>query len=496
MGSSKKIATGVAWTVILNVVNGIYGFLSVPILIAYFGKTEYGLIGLAMSVNVYLRLMDLGINSTNVRFFSNWLEKNNYQKVGRLFQTSLSFYGIIGLINAAILLVIAYFSNSLFNITSEQGLIVKHLFYILSISAFVSWFTSCFEQLISANEEVGWVKKITLLPKLLQILVLILTVTLKFKIECYYALTTFSMFVLIPFMVLKIRRLCPFISFRPFFDIEVFREVLPYCLNIFSFGLFQFSITQLRPVFLGIESSPESITEYNVLNGIIQAVLLLGGAFMGVVLPSASKVIANDNKVAQHLIAYKGTRYISLTLSFCCFGMMCIVPELLTVYVGEEYLHLTIWLDLWLIATLSAHNQAISSLILAGSDIRAITLCSFVAAIMGLLLCWFLIPVFDVGGTVLAYLAYQLIQILFYYVYYWPRVMKLNSRKIFMQSFLPFFIIGITLVIVLRVVPIELGVWQSLILKGLMFGVLYFIIVFLTLDKEDKSYLFGILRRK
>ena len=234
MGSSKKIATGVAWTVILNVVNGIYGFLSVPILIAYFGKTEYGLIGLAMSVNVYLRLMDLGINSTNVRFFSNWLEKNNYQKVGRLFQTSLSFYGIIGLINAAILLVIAYFSNSLFNITSEQGLIVKHLFYILSISAFVSWFTSCFEQLISANEEVGWVKKITLLPKLLQILVLILTVTLKFKIECYYALTTFSMFVLIPFMVLKIRRLCPFISFRPFFDRGVFREVLPYCLNIFS----------------------------------------------------------------------------------------------------------------------------------------------------------------------------------------------------------------------------------------------------------------------
>ena len=66
MGSSNKIARGVFWTTLLNIVNGVYGFISVPVLIAYFGKADYGLIGLAMSVNVYLRLMDLGFNSTNV----------------------------------------------------------------------------------------------------------------------------------------------------------------------------------------------------------------------------------------------------------------------------------------------------------------------------------------------------------------------------------------------------------------------------------------------
>ena len=60
MGSGKQIAKGIAWTIVLNLVNGVYGFISVPILIAYFGKTNYGLVGLAMSVNVYLRLMDFG----------------------------------------------------------------------------------------------------------------------------------------------------------------------------------------------------------------------------------------------------------------------------------------------------------------------------------------------------------------------------------------------------------------------------------------------------
>ena len=209
MGSSKKIAQGVAWTTIVNIVKGVYGFVSVPILIAYFGKSDYGLIGLAMSVNVYLRLMDLGFNATNIRFFSNWLAKQDYHNVKRLFQTSLSFYGCLGLLNALILLVISLFSDRIFNVSPEQDIIIKHLFYILAISAFVSWYTSCFDQLVKAHEYVGWTQKMTLLPKAVQIVILVLTVTIGFTIEWYYALTAFSMFLIIPIMVWKIRNLCP-----------------------------------------------------------------------------------------------------------------------------------------------------------------------------------------------------------------------------------------------------------------------------------------------
>ncbi len=425
MGSSKLIARGVAWTTIVNIVNGIYGFISVPILIAYFGKSDYGLIGLAISVNFYLRLMDLGFSSTNVRYFSAWLAKKEYANVNSLFGTSLSFYGILGFFNAIILLVISEFSNSIFNISPDQDIVVKHLFYILAISAFISWYTSCFDQLVKANELVGWTQKITLLPKVFQIIILILTVTIGFSIELYYALTAFSMFFILPIMIGKIKKLCPYVSFIPIFNKKIFKEVLPYSLNIFSFGLFQFSVVNLRPVLLGIENSPESITDYRILDGIVKVVIMLGGAFMGVLLPSASKVVAMNNQTAQDQIAYRGTKFISIAICFCCFGIMAISPELLTVYVGKDYLYLTFWLDLWLISTLVTHNQAISSLILAGSDIRAITHNTMFASIVGLLLTWFLIPLYDVGATVIGYLVYCLIQILFYYIYYWPKKMRI-----------------------------------------------------------------------
>lgn len=64
-----------------NIVNILYGVLSVPFLIGYFGKEEYGLIGLALSVNVYMQLLDMGMTNSNVRFFSEYIAKDDKVRI-------------------------------------------------------------------------------------------------------------------------------------------------------------------------------------------------------------------------------------------------------------------------------------------------------------------------------------------------------------------------------------------------------------------------------
>lgn len=501
MGSSKKIAQGVFWTTFFNIVNGAYGFISVPILIAYFGKSDYGLIGIAISINVYLRLMDLGFNSTNVRFFSNWLAKKDFSKVNRLFQTSLAFYGTIGLLNGAILLIISCFSDQIFNLTDGQNEILKHLIYILAISAIISWFTSCFDQLIKAHEYVGWLQKISLFPKFCQLIILGITIWGHLSIEQYYALTAFSMFVIIPFTIYKIRKIAPYVSFMPHVDGEILKTILPYCLNIFSFSLFQFSLYNLRPVFLGIQGTVESVTDFRILNGIISIVLMLGGTFTGVILPSASKVVALGDKTAQNRIAYDGTKYISITLCFCSFGMMSVSQEMLQIYVGSEYLYLNHWLIIWLFIPLLSHNQALSSLILSGSDIRPITYSTAIASVVGLLLCWFFIPPFGVGGTVIGYAAYNVIQILFYYLYYWPKKMQINSKKLFKFSFCPSLIVGIIAMLFVRngfrhIICFQ-NVWINLFCEGCLFAFLYAAMIYVfVLNANDKIFILKLIRMR
>lgn len=496
MGSSKKIVSGVIWSTFVNVINALYGFIAVPILISHFGKAEYGLIGLAMSVNVYMNLMDMGFNSTNVRFFSTWLAQNRHERLLKGFQTSLSFYSVIGLINAILLLIVAFFSKEIFNVTIEQDSILKHLFYILAISAFCQWFSSCFDQIIKATENVAWIQKRTLLTKILMILVLGLTVWFDFSIELYFILTCLAQLAIVPMSIGMIRRQIPYISFMPKWDKQSFREMLPYCMNIFSFSLFQFSFYNLRPVFLGIQGSVESVADYRILNGIIGIVTMLGGAFIGILLPSTSKVIANHDKEAFYKVAYDGTKYISILICFCCFGMMSVGSEVLTLYVGKSYLYLIPWFNLWLLCTLGTHNQAISSLILAGDDIRAISYSSIVASVVGLILSWVLIPKYQIGGVCIAFAAYMLIQMLFYYCYYWPIKMKINSRIVLFKCFLPYAATGGILYEIIQCINVCNNILLLSLIKGICFALSFVAFTLIIIDSNSRKFIFNIIKRK
>ena len=494
MGSSQKIVSGIVWSTLLNIFNGVYHFVAVPILISYFGKSQYGLIGLAMSINVYMRLMDMGFNSTNVRFFSTWLAEHNHDKVRKAFETSLSLYGSIGLLNGLILLLVSFFSDSIFNVTPEQDVILKHLFYILAVVAFCNWFSSCFDQLIKATENVGWIQRRQMIPKVLQILVLAATVIIGFSIETYYILTCLATLSIIPLSIGKIQQETPFVSFIPKLHWPTFKEMLPYSLNIFSFSLFQFSFYNLRPVFLGMQGTIESVADYRILNGIIGLIHILASSFLPVLLPSTTKVIARKDRKSFYRVAYDGTKYISIVLCFSTFGMMTIGADVISLYVGEEYLYLIPWFNLWLVCNLVTHNQAISSLILAGSDIRAISYSSIVASIVGLVSSWLLIPHYQVGGVVIGFAFYGAVQMLFYYLYYWPRKMEINSWRVLTYCFGPYLLLGSLCYAVCQTLPELHNLWLNIIIRGFSFFLIFMSATLVMSTKEDRQFYFSIIK--
>lgn len=495
MNSSKKLASGIVWTTLYNIVNSIYGFISVPILIEHFGKDQYGLIGLALSINIYMQLMDLGFNSTNIRFFSVWLSNKDHGRLKRAFSSSLAFYGIIGLINALILIAITCFSNHIFEVTQEQNVILRELFIILIISAIINWYSSCFDQLIKSTENVAWVQRRSFIPKFIQIILLYLVVKLDLSLVTYFCLTTFAFISIIPVSIRKIKNLLPFISFLPKWDKSIMKEMLPYCLGIFSFNIFQFSFYNLRAVFLGIEGSLDDVADYRILNGILTVVTLFAGMFISVLLPTTSKIVAEGNRVAIDKVVYEGTKYISIIVVFCSFGIMSVGYELLTLYVGDSYLYLIPVLNLWLICSLSTHNQAISSIVLAGSNLKPIAINSALASVVGLVTAWILIPYTGVAGTIWAFVVYLLIQLSFYYLYYWPRVMGINSWRVFYYSFFPPVIVGIISYYTTRTINFGQSIWGNFFLNGICFSIVYLLLQIFILRKSDILFAKTILQR-
>lgn len=496
MGSANKAFSGMVWSVVVNLVTAVYGFIAAPLLIRYFGRSEYGIIALATSVNAYMQLMDMGLSSTNVRFFSNWIAKGDTERVKKLMQTCTAFYGVIGVINAIVLIVISLFSSQIFNVTPEQDIVLKQMLWALSVVAVINWYTSCYGQLISATENIAWVQKRTLVTKLLMVVVVVITLTLKLTIFQYFLLTLLAGLVVLPATIRKVKREAPFISLKAKFDKTTFKEILPYSLNIFSFGIFQFTYNNLRPVILGMQGTIESVTDHGVIASIAALVSMVGGVFIGALLPASSRIVANGDQENYNRVAYKGTHFITIVLCFCAFGLMSVDKDLMMIYVGQDFMHMVSWLDVWLLLTITGNVSCISSLILAGTNIKPLTYSSFVASTAGLVACWFAVPKFQAGGAVIAMIVYNAVQQIFYYTYYWPRILKINSWRIFVRTDVPFLLLGGGLVFVLNRIPHFENHWTNVFVFGIGFAILYLLITYITMNKEDRDYVFSLIKKR
>lgn len=487
----KKIKDGFVWTYIGTIISSVYGFVSVPILLVYFGKSEYGLIGLAMSLNVYLQLMDLGISGTTVRFFSSWLTKKEYRKVNTLFSTSLFLLGTIGLLNALILGVFSCYCQNWFSLSNSQTVIMQHLIYILMFNAIISWFISTFDQLIKSNQDVSWLQKRAIFPQIFQIIILFTTVYCGLNLTMYFFLSTFVYLLIMPLTINKVKKILPGVSFYPKFDRAILREIFTYSISVFSFGIFQFSMLNLRPIILGIQADLDSVADFKILNGIISMVLMLSGCFFSVMLPSSSKIVAEGNVDAQQKIIYQGTKYVTILLSCFIFGGIVVGTDLLQLYVGESYTSLSKWLTIWLISLFVQHNQPISTLIFSHTNLKPIAIMSAISTMIGLIFCWLLSPSLGIGGVVIGYLIYTLSQTLFYYLYYWRKYLEINSHKVFVSSFMPPVLAGLFICIIVRILMeyLHTEAFLSFWVEGSLFVLLYVVATYkIVFNKEDREF--------
>lgn len=489
--TAKKVFKNIYWSYLLTFCSSVYGFITVPLLLKYFGAEEYGLINLAISMNVYIQLLDMGFSGTNVRFFSTWLAQKEYHKVSRLFSTSFSYLSMIGLINAVLLYVVSLFCDDFFDLTKEQTFVMKDLLYILIVNAILSWSTSVFDQVIKAGEHIAWLQKRAFIPLCIQVISVVLTLTLHLSLQTYFLITILSTLIIVPFTVFKLKKEFSFISFVPQFDIQIIKEIFSYSLSVFSFGIFQFSMQNLRPIILGAQSTLSSVSDYKIIMGIVGIVLSISGNFFGILLPTSSRILSEGNISAQNFLVYKGTKYVTLLLSFLIFGGILVSAPLLSLYVGHEYSYLEIWLSVSLLSLFVNHNQAISSLIFSQTNLVSIAIMSCISMTIGLSLSWVLAPHFGVGSVVVGYMIYAVFQTLFYYLYYWPQKMHLNSFLIFKGSFLPPVAVGFICFFILKILQIFVGLddLSMFLIQGSLFVILYFLLVyFFILDKEDKSF--------
>jgi O-antigen/teichoic acid export membrane protein len=470
------VLKSLSWGLISKIIDAVTKVITVPLLITYFGKEDFGLITLAISVNAYLQLLDLGMNTGAVKYFSAWIEQKKFKLLDYVSRTTISFYGIIGVLNAIVLLIISWFGLESFGLSGNQTESMKLMLYILAFLAIINWGASVFNQLLVANHKIAVVQQVMVVRSIISLLLVYFTIEFNVNVVVYFFLFSIINSVQIIPLAYLVKKDKLIKNYKPAFNWRLFQPVLKYSLAIVAIGVFSMTATKMRPVVLSLfgDEGVGIVTEFRIMETITLFVISIGGMLIKIFLPMSSKLVLNNNSKEMSKFAQTATFYTSIICMLLCFPIIINAKEILEIYVGYEYVNLSSWLIIWLFSILAyLHNSPVSSLVLASGKTKVLIISTAISCILSLVVNAVYCDIYGVGSAIIGYSLYIFIQMTFYYAYFNVKVLQLNSKAIFVSFIIPF-ICAIIPMIIIQMVMINTGnIYMNMFVKLMFWFVIF-----------------------
>ena len=166
---------GVVLSYISMFLHILIGFIYVPVLLKFLGKSQYGLYQLMGSVIAYLAVMDFGLSGTITRYYSRYLALGDKKNQANILALSALIYGSITIL-ILIAGVIVYFNlDSIFSksLTVDELFKARQIFIIMLFNVAITIPSHIFTAVINANERFIFIRLLSIIQTLLQPFVVI-----------------------------------------------------------------------------------------------------------------------------------------------------------------------------------------------------------------------------------------------------------------------------------------------------------------------------------
>lgn len=336
--NERKI--GILISYINIVLHAVIGFIYVPLLLHYIGKSEYGLYQLIGSFIAYFSIMDFGLADTIVRFYANFKAVKDKTSMENILAIAVRAYAVI----AVMLLVAGYIFYINIEVVFVSSMsqteisIAKKLFLLLLFNIVITFSTMIFRAVINANEKFLFLKGTETLQMVLQpvfvILVLqqypsavaiaIVQTTLNISLiiaRCYYC-----------FFKLKIK-----IKFH-YFDKRLISDMKKLALSVFIVVLIDQVFLKTNQVILGMVSGTIAVAIYSIASLIYMNYMALSTAISGVYLPHVTEIVAKNEPVKKLSDLFiKIGRYQYYLLALVASGFIIFGRDFINIWAGRDF---------------------------------------------------------------------------------------------------------------------------------------------------------------
>lgn len=285
----------------LNItLQSLLGFLYIPILLHYIGKSEYGLYQLMGSLIAYFGIMDFGLSAAVIRFYAKYLALKDRVGMENILAIALRCYGaVMGVMlivgGAVYTMLDAAFSDSM---TAGEVAEAKDIFLLLLLNIVITLSTMVFRSVINAHEHFLFLKGLETVQLVLQpMLVVLLLMHHPSAFSVALVQTGLNLVLSFARVYYCFAKLHVRIRYH-YWSHELMVAFRRLALSVFAVTLIDQVFWKTNQIILGIISGTAAVAVYSIASLIYMNYMVLSTAISGVYLPHVTGMVARKEPIS------------------------------------------------------------------------------------------------------------------------------------------------------------------------------------------------------
>jgi len=338
-GFAAQLPRNLAANIAYFLVNIVIGVLLVPYFIDTLGVAAYGIIPLATSITGYVAIVVQSLNTSVTRFLTVDLQREDYAAANKTFNTSLFGLTAVILLMVPIILVVAYFAPSIFNVPAGQETGAVLLFLGVSAAFLIQSWSGSFTVQLFAYNRIDFQNLVNLTNLLVHTGLIVLLFTL-FGPDLALIGGAYLVGAVMAsgVAIVLARRVCPHlrVSLRSF-DRRRVRDLcgMGWWVVINQIGSLLF--LQIDLIIVNLLFGAASAGEYAIVLQWVALLRTVAGVLSGVLTPMVFTYYARNQIETLIWFTKSAVKLMGLGMALP-IGLVCgLAPYLLTVWVGKEF---------------------------------------------------------------------------------------------------------------------------------------------------------------
>jgi O-antigen/teichoic acid export membrane protein len=330
-GAFRQSARNASWSTLDYLVLPVLLLVILPFLVLKLGSDHFGIWMLVNALTGLTGVFQFGLSDATIKYVASYRVREDWQSVQRIVRSTLSVYGLLGLLTAALIYVIApVLGHHAFKIETAQQTLAISAIRLGGIAMAIRFVNSVFTAAVQGCERYDLAARVTIPTKALSMLAVVSVAAFGLGILAMLWATVLVSIGSALVMAFVAKRLIPGLIVWPALDRSALREV-------FGFGLYSWlqsissSVFAVADVFLvGALLGTTAVTYYSVCQRLAAQIHALPAAGSSFLFPLSSAIAEQRNVNRMRVVYSRASNTVTAIAVTTGVPMMLFAQSILT----------------------------------------------------------------------------------------------------------------------------------------------------------------------